>query len=198
MSRLFFFVIILWIVMSVLAFQSLDTSLQVFLCLNPYYSLLCVFRNVFLFERSKKNVFFSDTLYSYTPTMSSLIWNIFLSIMVSWIFIWYWEKIYPGRDLIDHIHVKFVILGEYGIGLPWTFPFSMQYWKSSLKKPNSLRKTSSEDSLNSNLDDDSIIVKIEALCKFFPQANRMAVDNVHFNLYENQITGILGHNGAGP
>ena len=98
MSRLFFFVIILWIVMNVLAFQRLDVSLQVFLCFNPYYSLLCVLRNVFLFERSRKNVFFSDTLYSYIPSMSSLIGNIFLSIIVSWTFIWYWEKINPGRD----------------------------------------------------------------------------------------------------
>ncbi|UJR24690.1 hypothetical protein I4U23_006063 [Adineta vaga] len=162
MSRLFFFIIILWIVMNILAFQNLDLTIQFILCLNPYYSLLCVLRNVFLFERAKKNVTFFQELYSCTPSIGNLIFYITLSILFSWIFIWYWEKVYPG---------------EYGIGLPWTFPFSMKYWTFN--------------------NDEFIIVKIRSLCKYFPEANRIAVNNVDFNLNKNQITALLGHNGAG-
>lgn len=55
------------------------------------------------------------------------------------------------------------------------------------------------DSLSNVYDGDEnfAIVKVDALRKCFPQAHRVAVNNVQFNLYENQITALLGHNGAG-
>jgi ABC-type sugar transport system ATPase subunit len=57
----------------------------------------------------------------------------------------------------------------------------------------------SDESLESlsSEDEDKRIVQIKSLIKYFPQTNRTVVNNVSFNLYENQITALLGHNGAG-
>jgi len=57
----------------------------------------------------------------------------------------------------------------------------------------------SDESLKSlsNENENNIIVEIKSLIKYFPQTNRTVVNNVSFNLYENQITALLGHNGAG-
>ena len=90
------------------------------------------------------------------------------------------------------------IVGQYGIPLPWNFPFSSQYWIENL---NEVERKMSDESLtslsNEREDQNSIIVQIESLTKSFPQTNRTVVNNVSFNLYQNQITALLGHNGAG-
>jgi hypothetical protein len=93
-----------------------------------------------------------------------------------------------------------LFLGEYGIGLSWSFPFSFDYWKSNENKKILFQRKTSEESFESleiGEDEKEIIVKIKSLIKYFPQTNRNVVDNVSFDLYENEITALLGHNGAG-
>lgn len=46
-------------------------------------------------------------------------------------------------------------------------------------------------------EEDEIIVKIKSISKYFSETNLIVVNNVSFNLYKNQITSLLGHNGAG-
>ncbi|CAF3674920.1 unnamed protein product [Rotaria socialis] len=91
----------------------------------------------------------------------------------------------------------FSIIGEYGIGLTWKYPFSLNYWKSIL-----LNKIISDQSLESlseqsEYNQSKIIVQVESLTKYFPQTNRTIINNISFNLYQNQIAALLGHNGAG-
>jgi ABC-type sugar transport system ATPase subunit len=50
---------------------------------------------------------------------------------------------------------------------------------------------------NEDEDENNRIVQIKSLIKYFPQTNRTVVNNVSFDLYENEITALLGHNGAG-
>lgn len=40
-------------------------------------------------------------------------------------------------------------------------------------------------------------LRIENVCKLYPQAERLALENVSLKLYQSQIFGLLGHNGAG-
>ncbi|CAF5150232.1 unnamed protein product, partial [Rotaria sp. Silwood1] len=86
---------------------------------------------------------------------------------------------------------------EYGIGLSWNFPFSIEYWKSILLNKNisdqNLKYLSYKYSDNENI----IIVQVESIRKDFPQTNRTVINNISFNLYQNQITTLIGHNGAG-
>ncbi|CAF4769935.1 unnamed protein product, partial [Rotaria sp. Silwood2] len=59
----------------------------------------------------------------------------------------------------------------------------------------------SDDSLDSQSDDfqyndNSLIVQVESIRKYFTQTKRTVINNISFNLYRNQITAIIGHNGA--
>ena len=79
--------------------------------------------------------------------------------------------------------------------MKWNFPFEVEYWKSKknlFSRTNSCRSSSDEDK-----DKDELIVEIRSLVKYFPSTNRFGVNNVSFDLYENEITALLGHNGAG-
>jgi ABC-type transport system involved in cytochrome bd biosynthesis fused ATPase/permease subunit len=75
----------------------------------------------------------------------------------------------------------------------------MQYWKSNETESILFERKPSDETLKSSEDEseDNIIVEVESLYKFYPETNRTVVNNVEFNLYENQITSLLGHNGAG-
>ena len=41
------------------------------------------------------------------------------------------------------------------------------------------------------------MVRVRSLVKFFAESNRTVVKNLSFDLYRDEITGLLGHNGAG-
>ncbi len=58
----------------------------------------------------------------------------------------------------------------------------------------SLKSLSNE---NENENENNLIVEIKYLFKYFSETNRTVVNNVSFNLYENEITALVGHNGAG-
>ncbi|CAF2158208.1 unnamed protein product [Rotaria magnacalcarata] len=176
-SRLFIKTIIIWVIMNILSFRELNQIYQIILCLNPYFSFIFILRHLFIYERSMNYVHLNRKLYRWSPNLFHLFLIIFLSIPFYWIFIWYFEKIFPG---------------EYGIGLTWKYPFSLNYWKSIL-----LNKSFESLSEQSEYNQSKIIVQVESLTKYFPETNRTIINNISFNLYQNQITALLGHNGAG-
>ena len=45
--------------------------------------------------------------------------------------------------------------------------------------------------------DDELIVEIKDLNKCYSSTNKCVLKNISFNLYENQISSLLGQNGAG-
>ncbi|CAF1436607.1 unnamed protein product, partial [Rotaria sordida] len=185
-TRLFLLTIIIWIIMNTLAYKEFHQIYQIILCLNPYFSLIYILRHLFINERTMTHVNLNKKLYRWSPILLNLLVFIFLSIPFYWILIWYFEKVFPG---------------QYGIGLSWNFPFSIQYWKSIRNKSILFDRKISDESLKSLPDEyedneNPIIVQVESLMKYFPQTNRTVVKNISFNLYENQITALLGHNGA--
>ncbi len=95
-TRLFILTIISWITMTILGFKEFDGISEFVLCLNPYFSLIYVFRHLFLYERSMSNVNLYKKLYRWSPALSNIFLIIFLSIPIYWILIWYFEKISPG------------------------------------------------------------------------------------------------------
>jgi ABC-type multidrug transport system ATPase subunit len=87
---------------------------------------------------------------------------------------WYLEKLFPG---------------EYGIPLGWNFLFKRNYWRSEKvdNHTETIRRESSTD---------NPIVHVNHLVKKFGP-DKIAVNDVSFDLYENQITSLLGPNGSG-
>ena len=118
---------------------------------------------------------------------------------------------------INFIHVillyyfEQVLPGQHGIARPWHFPVSSCFssGKSGAKFEKGVEmKTMSKDQMEDSdvfIEDESayskrkIGIAIKSLFKQFKQLGKVkqAVSNLSLNIYEGQITVLLGHNGAG-
>ncbi|XP_055602218.1 phospholipid-transporting ATPase ABCA1-like [Uranotaenia lowii] len=99
------------------------------------------------------------------------------------------------------LYLEQVMPGQYGIARPWYFPC---LGLVSFKKATPIDSVSPYDSdhpANANYFEPEPIgteagVQIKNLRKVFP-GHKVAVDKLNLNLYQGQITVLLGHNGAG-
>ncbi len=107
----------------------------------------------------------------YFPTLIVMIF----SCIFYWMLSWYLEKVFPG---------------EYGIPFDWNFLFKKDYWRS--EKINNHTESISKRNITDNIP----IVHVDHLVKKFGP-DKIAVNDVSFDLYENQITSLLGPNGSG-
>ena len=97
----------------------------------------------------------------------------------------------------------FKFVGTYGIPLEWNFLFKKDYWRTKAVD----RQTYSYDNpvltfsrsatpLVRTTSIGAPVVRVDRLVKRFG-LDKVAVNEVSFDLYENQITSLLGPNGAG-
>uniref|UniRef100_T1JGM6 ABC transporter domain-containing protein n=1 Tax=Strigamia maritima TaxID=126957 RepID=T1JGM6_STRMM len=100
---------------------------------------------------------------------------------------WYVDKVFPGR---------------YGIPKPWYFLFAKSYWKRG-KLIEYVNCANNDADVNRNKFEEeptglSPCIAIRNLSKAYGlNSGALAVDNLSLNIYEGQITALLGHNGAG-
>lgn len=99
----------------------------------------------------------------------------------------YMEQIYPG---------------EFGVPRPWYFPVTRKFWCPNYQQFRGVDNLSEEDihrdecsSFEAEPDNMHIGLQVKNLKKRF--GNKMAVKGVTMNMFENEITVLLGHNGAG-
>ncbi|CAH1776854.1 unnamed protein product [Owenia fusiformis] len=133
--------------------------------------------------------FFTPVSVDDSLTMAHIFLMLIVDAVLYGLVTWYVEGVFPG---------------EYGIPQPWYFPFTRSYWCGAKQ-------------LNAVGDDDEEImgggygqnseyfekepmrlnpgIKIRNLRKEFGQ--KTAVAGMTLNMYEGQITALLGHNGAG-
>ncbi|XP_035254594.1 LOW QUALITY PROTEIN: ATP-binding cassette sub-family A member 3 [Anguilla anguilla] len=105
---------------------------------------------------------------------------------------WYMEAVFPG---------------EYGVPLPWYFFLLPSYWCGTPRVTLVKEKEEEEDAekaLKGEFIEEEPAglvsgVKIKHLAKMFKVGNktRVAVRDLTMNMFEGQITVLLGHNGAG-
>ncbi|KAJ8730119.1 hypothetical protein PYW07_017157 [Mythimna separata] len=98
------------------------------------------------------------------------------------------------------LYLEQVLPGPYGTPKPWYFPFQIRFWCPNYKTDSIciLENENSEfDDIIKEKDptDRDIGVKMHNLTKIF--GNNIAVNNLSLNIYDDQITVLLGHNGAG-
>ncbi|XP_070581084.1 phospholipid-transporting ATPase ABCA3-like isoform X2 [Ptychodera flava] len=104
-------------------------------------------------------------------------------------------------------YVEAVFPGDYGIPQPWYFPVMPSYWCGTRQKvmvdvddERTPLINSQEDENAGFFEADPIGIRsgvvIRKLEKVFNK-NKVAVDGISLNMYEGQITALLGHNGAG-
>ena len=136
-----------------------------------------------------------DDSFSLFDTMIIMFFNNFLHLGL----LYYFEQVMPGN---------------HGIAKPWYFPLSCLLPKrfSSVDSDIKLKNFKSNEehdldneSKNIFIEDESIYgsrkvgIQITNLTKSFKQLGKVkkAVDNLSLNIYEQQISVLLGHNGAG-
>lgn len=101
-------------------------------------------------------------------------------------------------QLLLTVYIEHVFPGEFGIAKPWHFPISSLLDNF---KPVSSEVPQTNQPLTRSADCEQeptglrTGIKIKNLSKSFK--NKFAVKNLSLNLYESQITVLLGHNGAG-
>ncbi|ETE64856.1 ATP-binding cassette sub-family A member 3, partial [Ophiophagus hannah] len=125
-------------------------------------------------------------------TMAHVLGMLLLDSAIYGLVTWYMENVFPG---------------EYGIPQPWYFFVMPSYWCGSPQTVLGKEKEEEEDpekALKSQFieEEPSDLVsgiKIKHLSKVFKVRNktREAVKDLTLNMYEGQITVLLGHNGAG-
>ncbi|XP_059047228.1 phospholipid-transporting ATPase ABCA1-like [Achroia grisella] len=96
------------------------------------------------------------------------------------------------------LYLEQVLPGPYGIPKPWYFLFQKSFWCSGRKQNEILETANSsnrEITMEQEPTDHTIGVKIINLTKVF--GSNTAVNNLSLNIYDDQITLLLGHNGAG-
>ncbi|XP_032250751.1 phospholipid-transporting ATPase ABCA7 [Phoca vitulina] len=97
-------------------------------------------------------------------------------------------------------YLEAVCPGQYGIPKPWNFPFRRSYWFG----PRSPRDSSPPPTLK----DPEVLmeevppglipgVSIRGLEKRFPGTPQLALRGLSLDFYQDQITALLGHSGAG-
>ncbi|XP_022089306.1 ATP-binding cassette sub-family A member 3-like [Acanthaster planci] len=107
------------------------------------------------------------------------------------IFMWYVEAVFPG---------------SFGVPRKWYFPFQVSYWCGPAVRDNEERSFQEPLTPDSQRPSMSFFepdpkglhagVKIQGLTKIFGK-DKVAVKQLTLNMYEGQITALLGHNGAG-
>ncbi|KAK6167985.1 hypothetical protein SNE40_021899 [Patella caerulea] len=105
---------------------------------------------------------------------------IYLTIM------WYVENVYPGK---------------HGVPKPFYFPFTKSYWcgSASIGFSKTDGKIHDSDRFEKEPVGMRAGISISGLRKEFKTRGKkkLAVDNMNLNVYQGQITVLLGHNGAG-
>ncbi|XP_036408284.1 ATP-binding cassette sub-family A member 3 [Megalops cyprinoides] len=129
-----------------------------------------------------------DDDFSLAQVMGLLLFDALLYGLVAW----YMEAVFPG---------------EYGVPLPWYFFLLPSYWCSSPRVALLKEKEEEEDAekaLKGEFIEEEPAglvsgIKIKHLSKVFKVGNktREAVRDLTLNMFEGQITVLLGHNGAG-
>lgn len=171
-------------------YESLTFSKQLLMCLSPNVAMLYAGQQITRLEILADGLQWSNLWQSglYGENLNAGIVMAFMLFMSAVFFLltMYIERVFPGT---------------YGVAHPWYFPFTRAFWFGEepqkdflLSQSNDVaRKNFEEIPRSMNL---SVGIHIRQLRKVFPNG-KVAVDDFSVDMYENQITVLLGQNGAG-
>ncbi|KAG8194777.1 hypothetical protein JTE90_017219 [Oedothorax gibbosus] len=162
------------------------------ICLLPSGSLLTMFTIISNYESTGEGAqWYNLTEYSYIPDMNMLtvIIMMIVSCIVYTVIIWYFDAVWPWQP---------------GVPKPFYFPFTKSYWcGATAKEVDHLLLANQNDNSADFFEEEpsgaTPGVVIRNLSKDFRTGfhTKQAVKNVSLNIYQGQITALLGHNGAG-
>lgn len=126
-----------------------------------------------------------DDNFSLLDAMLMLLVDTVLYLLVTW--------------YVDNVHP-----GDYGVPQPWYFPVSKTYWCGITPSEDNYHhdeppSVTNPEKFERDPTDLRVGIKISNLRKVFGSGTgkKVAVSNTTLNMYDGQITALLGHNGAG-
>ncbi|CAI5437736.1 unnamed protein product [Caenorhabditis angaria] len=101
-------------------------------------------------------------------------------------------------------YISAVAPGEFGVRQPFYFPLTIRYWLPNfyhnrvefLDDDENFDVIQNGDNFDTEPTGMKVTVHINSMSKVYENGTK-ALDGLNLRLYENQITGLLGHNGAG-
>ncbi|CAM4906302.1 unnamed protein product [Rotaria socialis] len=158
------------------------TAIQyILIFVSPYIAAHSIFQQAMLHDLGKIDVALFQIIYRNVPMFFSTLIIMICSSVFYWTLSWYLEKVFPG---------------EYGVPVGWNFLFKRDYWRSEATVDQADSCSTRRKSVASRNSIGKPIVHVNHLVKKFGH-DKIAVNDVSFNLYENQITSLLGPNGSG-
>ncbi|XP_072399805.1 phospholipid-transporting ATPase ABCA3-like isoform X2 [Diabrotica undecimpunctata] len=166
-------------------YSELALSTKLLTSLLPNTAMAFGFQVVLMYEGTGDGVSWSTLFKPNTPDDT-------LSLGLIWVMI----VINTIMYLLIALYVEGVFPGEYGVAQKWYFPFTKKYWcgNQNISDYNNYNDHSANEFFETepNLRPG---IQIFNLKKDF--GKKTAVRNLSLNMFENQITVLLGHNGAG-
>lgn len=100
-------------------------------------------------------------------------------------------------QILITLYVEKISPGEFGVPEKWYFPVTIKFWTGRVAIRDDIDNL--DLSKKSNFEEEPIDkkagIQVRGLRKVYNK--KVAVDNLNLNMYEDQITVLLGHNGAG-
>lgn len=173
------------------SYATMSLAAKLFYCFLSNTGMAFGFQIIIRFEGKTEGLQWSNffTPSSVDDTLSVGLVIIMLLVVASVYFLiaLYVEKIFPG---------------EFGVAERWWFPVSRSFWLGPRLKDGRHVSTDNTQSLQSpeNFETEpkqkTIGVQVRGLRKIYDN-KKVAVHSMSLNMYEDQITVLLGHNGAG-
>lgn len=132
-----------------------------------------------------------------------------------------WENLFTPVTVDDSFHLGYVLImliidgliyltialyiekifpGDFGVAEKWYFPFTAKFWCGGAQYVGIEDVSSSVTRFNANFEvepnNKTAGVQTKSLRKVYG-GDKVAVDGLNLNMYEDQITVLLGHNGTG-
>ncbi|XP_071520079.1 phospholipid-transporting ATPase ABCA3 [Panulirus ornatus] len=171
-------------------YSSLTLTNKIVLCLlsNTAMSLGCQLTS--MFEGVGSGIQWKLIFRGVSPDDSFTLGHVFgmliLDAIVFLLLTWYIEAVRPG---------------DFGVPQPWYFPVMRSYWlgqhKRDWQETISLPPVQDSNFFEKEPQGISAGVQVKGLTKIFSRGHKIAVNNMFLNMYDGQITVLLGHNGAG-
>ncbi|CAG9761787.1 unnamed protein product [Ceutorhynchus assimilis] len=171
------------------SYDTLSLSSKLISCLGSNTAMAFGFQLILMYEGTEDGIQFNNIWKPNTPDDDLSLGIIMVMLLVDTVFY-----------LLVALYVEAVFPGEYGVPKKWYFPFTREFWCGT-PRISGIETFEEDEAANEgeyyevepkNL---QAGIKIKNLNKIFN--GKAAVKNLSLNMYQDQITVLLGHNGAG-
>ncbi|KRT81015.1 ABC transporter ATP-binding protein, partial [Oryctes borbonicus] len=167
-------------------YDTFSLAQKMLICLASNSAMAYGFQIILMWEGTGKGLGWSDMFNPVNPDDTFTFGHVIIMLLLDAI-------IY----MLIALYVEAVFPGDYGVPLEWYYPFTRSYWFGNKVHADATPLTNLESEIYekepSNL---KIGIQISKLQKVFP-GDKVAVSALSFNMFEGQVTVLLGHNGAG-